>query len=443
MIGPAIDRIELFPITSYIRGVDRAWLEIGGHKLSDLAEEHGTPLYLYDRATLETALGEYRLALQDSYPGESGITYAGKAYLSLAMAQWVRQHHLLLDCTGIGELGIATAAGLPRQTILVHGVNKSTEDLNAAIELAGIIVVDNLLELERLNLRLSQLPINPPNIWLRARPGIAVDTHTYTQTGQEDSKFGMGTDEIIQAVKYCLDNQLPVSGLHFHQGSHFHDVAPLRPAIETMLVLIADLKDRYYWQPDVLCTGGGWGVAYHEDELPHPDIRAYIRSIGENVLMGCQSRGLRLPKLQIEPGRSLVARAGVAIYRVGAIKKTANRQYLLLDGGMADNIRPALYGARYSALPIIGIEREFTTQSWLAGPYCESSDILIHDLSLPDIQPSEYIAIPVSGAYHLSMSSNYNGARRPAVIWIEDGRTHLIQRREKIEELYQRDIPLE
>ena len=277
------------------------------------------------------------------------ITYAGKAALFLAIAEWVRDHNLQLDCTGIGELSIARLANVGRANILVHGVNKSPADLQMAADLAGTIVVDNLTELRRLA---SFDPASMPALWLRVRPGLAVETHAFTQTGQVDSKFGMGTTEVHEAVAFCLKAKLPLSGLHIHQGSHFHDPSPLGPALRTVLDLAVSLRQEYGWVPEHLSAGGGWGVAYHEDDLPQPSVDQYVQFVARTLIDECATLDLPLPALHLEPGRSLIARAGVAIYRVGAIKQTAARQWALLDGGMADNIRPALYGARYSALPV-------------------------------------------------------------------------------------------
>jgi diaminopimelate decarboxylase len=188
--------------------------------------------------------------------------------------------------------------------------------------------------------------------------------------------------------------------------------------------------------------GGGWGVAYHEDELPQPDSNEYVHVIAENVIKGCKSRGLALPHLHLEPGRSLVARAGVAVYKVGAIKRRGEKVWILTDGGMTDNPRHAMYGARYSCLTVSGPGEARSEKVSIAGPYCESGDVVIEDLLMPKIEVGELIAIPVSGAYHLSMSSNYNGARKPAVLWLEAGQVRVIQRRETIEDLMQRDLAI-
>ena len=423
-------RLDLFPITTKIEN-DR--LTIAGHDLKLLAEENQTPLYIYDRATLDAAVTEYKTALASSYPRAGSITYAGKAFLCLALAQWTRSQNLTVDCTGEGEIAIAIAAGVPRENILVHGVNKSEADLRSAAQHAGTIVVDNLQELSQL----SQYELKNTELWLRLLPGMAVSTHhAHTQTGQHDSKFGMTREEIMEAANFCKQHGLPLKGIHFHQGSNFRDPEPLLPAIEIALDLSKEIGFQSEWH---FCPGGGWGVAYHEDELPHPSIESYVRGIAESVVEGCQARGLELPHLHLEPGRSLVARAGVAVYRVGAVKKRVNKTWLLTDGGMADNPRFALYGARYSCLPVSGVGLERSERVSMAGPFCESGDILIEDLPMPKVEAGDLIAIPVAGAYHLSMASNYNGARKPIVLWLEEGKAQVIQRRETTRDLLDRD----
>ena len=435
-------RLPLFPITTtLVDGPQGPELAVGGIPLSTLAERYGTPLYVYDQATMDTAAAAYRTALARHYPAAAGVTFAGKALLLTAAAQWVRAQGFKLDCTGAGELHIAAHAGVPQSQILVHGVNKSDEDLAAAVAYADVIVVDNRTELERLA-ALVQAGRTLPDLWLRVRPGVAVDTHAYRQTGQHDSKFGFSTEEAEAAVVWALAHGLPVTGFHFHQGSQFFDPSPIGPGIDTVLDLVQTLHRRHGWLPKAISPGGGWGVAYHEDELPQPDVETYVRFIAERMVAGCRDRGLPLPQLQLEPGRSLVARAGVAIYRVGAVKHTPHRRWLLIDGGMADNPRPALYGARYSALPVVDPERAPAGPAWLAGPYCESGDVLIDALPLPELAAGELLTVPASGAYHINMGSNYNGARKPAVAWIQDGAAHLVQHRESAADLTRRDLPL-
>jgi len=425
-----MNRLALLPITATI---ERDSLFLAGHSLASLADAHGTPLYLYDRATLDLTIAEYQSALRTYYPGESQITYAGKAFLCKALAAWTQTHNLTVDCTGEGEIGIAVAGGAPREKILVHGVNKSMADLKSAFQNAQIIVVDNLSELSRS----TQYEVRNISLWLRLLPGVAVTTHhSHTQTGQHDSKFGMTREEILEAAKFCKENKLPLNGIHFHQGSNFRDPEPLIPAIDLALDIAKEIGFGGKWH---FCPGGGWGVAYHEDELPNPPVESYVRGIAEAVIEGCQSRGLDLPVLHLEPGRSLVARAGVALYRVGAIKQRGDKTWILTDGGMADNPRFALYGAKYSCLPVEGLDREISAKVSIAGPYCESGDILIEDLPMPELKEGELIAIPVSGAYHLSMSSNYNGARRPEALMVGEGKVDVMLRRETLDDLLRRD----
>ncbi|HEX2994447.1 MAG TPA: diaminopimelate decarboxylase, partial [Anaerolineales bacterium] len=353
-------------------------------------------------------------------------------------AEWTRTHDLVVDCTGEGEIAIAVAGGVPRANILVHGVNKSIADLQAAMRHAGTIVVDNLIELERINRQIGKSPNQQvSNLWLRLLPGVAVTTHhAHTQTGQHGGKFGMTREEILQAVQISKSTSQQIAksinGIHFHLGSNFRDPEPLLPAIDIALDLAKEIGLRDEWH---FCPGGGWGVAYHEDELPSPSIESYVRGISEAVVEGCRQRGLALPHLHLEPGRSLIARAGVVLYRVGAVKRREGRTWLLVDGGMADNPRHALYGAHYSCLTVADVSREQTERVSIGGPYCESGDVVIEDLPMPDVREGELIAIPMAGAYHMSMSSNYNGARRPAVLWLEEGNAKLIVRRETIEDL--------
>lgn len=437
----ASDRLALFPDSTEIRS---ASLFIAGQDLAALADRYGTPLYIYDRLTLDAAVAEYQAALRNYYPASARLTYAGKAFLCKALASWTQTHDLLVDCTGEGEIAIALAGEVARENILVHGVNKSKEDLETAFKHAGTLVVDNLMELHRVAATSVALPgttgvvTTIPDLWLRLLPGVAVTTHhAHTQTGQHDSKFGMTRAEILAAAEFCRDHNLPLNGIHFHQGSNFRDPEPLIPAIDLALDMAKEIGFRGEWH---FCPGGGWGMAYHEDELPNPAIESYVRGIAESVIEGCRQRGLDLPHLHLEPGRSLVARAGVAVYRVGAAKRREHKTWLLIDGGMADNPRHALYASRYSCLTVAGPDRERTEKVSIGGPYCESGDVIIEDLPMPKVEEGEWIAVPVAGAYHLSMASNYNGARRPAVLWLEERNARLIIARETVQDLLKNQL---
>lgn len=427
-------RLPLFPDPTTLDGTH---LAIAGCDLDNLAYQYGTPLYLYDLSTLDSSAESYKSQLKKYYPAPAQVTYAGKAYLSVPIAQWAARQDFKVDCTGLGEIAIAVKAGLSQSQILVHGVNKSLDDLTAAIQHAGTIVVDNPTELHRLEQLSPRSPI--PELWLRLKPGMSVDAHAFTQTGHEDSKFGMGYDDLLEAARFCLEKKLPLTGIHFHQGSQFRDVEPLADGIERALDAARKIGFSREWH---LSPGGGWGVAYHEEDLPQPAVEQYVRFISEMVLAGCSSRKIPLPHLHLEPGRSLVARAGVALYRVGIVKRTAHRTWLVVDGGMADNPRHALYGTKYSALPVRSPDRQAEEKVWIAGPYCESGDVLIEDLPFPHVHEDDLIAVPMSGAYHLSMSSNYNGARRPAVILLDTGKATLMQERENPKDLFHRDLLL-
>jgi len=436
------DRLALFPDSTRIHNDA---LFIAGHDVAALADRYGTPLYIYDRATLEASIKSYTDSLSAYYPFSSHITYAGKAFLCKAIAEWAQTHDLFMDCTGEGEIAMAIAGGVPRENIVVHGVNKSIADLLFAMKYADTVVVDNLAELKRIRLlnrqlgSLETIPESiPQNLWLRLLPGVAVRTHhSHTQTGQQDSKFGMTRAEILEAAQFCREHNLPLKGIHFHQGSNFRDPEPLISAIEMALDLAKEIGFTGEWH---FCPGGGWGVAYHEDELPNPSIESYVRGIAEAVVEGCRQRALNLPRLHLEPGRSLIARAGVAVYRVGAVKRRGKKNWLLTDGGMADNPRYALYGARYSCLTVAGIGREKIEKVSIGGPYCESGDIVIEDLLMPSVEEGELLAIPVAGAYHMSMASNYNGARRPAALWLEEGNAKLIVQRETVQDLLKNQL---
>lgn len=385
-------RLQLFPATTTIE--DDA-LAIGGFLLRRLVEVYGTPLYIYDRTTLDRQVTGYQSILASTYPGRASITYAGKAFLCKAIAQWTQVHNLTVDCSSAGEIAIALAGGVPRSNILVHGVNKSRADLISTLKHAGTIVVDHLSELELLHNQAGGAGC--PSVWLRLLPGQAVQTHhAHTQTGQYDSKFGMTSVECLEAADFCRRQGISLIGIHFHLGSNFHDTTQLRQAIKTGVELVKQLGFQGDWN---FSPGGGWGVAYHEDQLPQPDVSEYIQAISSEVVESCHRHGLSLPHLHLEPGRSLIALAGVSVYQVGAVKQRPGRKWILVDGGMTDNPRPALYGARYTCLPVSHPDREVEGIVSIGGPHCESGDILIEDLPMPRLEAGDLIAIPVSGAY--------------------------------------------
>jgi diaminopimelate decarboxylase len=358
-----MDRLALFPISTKIKHDS---LTIAGHDIASLADRYLTPLYIYDRATLDSCAADYQSALRKYYPAPSHVTYAGKAFLCKAIAAWTQTHGFFVDCTGEGEIAIALAGGVPREHILVHGVNKSIPDLQAAIKHAGTIVVDNPSELKQIK---SLFPIPNsrfPSLWLRLLPGVAVHTHhAHTQTGQHDSKFGMTRDEIHGSREGIAKStnsrsqgftstRVPTSATRSRCSppATWRSTSPKRSVSGVSGI-------------SVPAAGGGWRIM--RTNCRNRPLRVTCAGIAESVAEGCQARGLDLPHLHLEPGRSLIAQAGVAVYRVGAVKRRGEKTWLLTDGGMADNLRFALYGARYSCLPVAGVSRERSERVSVAG----------------------------------------------------------------------------
>jgi diaminopimelate decarboxylase len=435
------DPLELLPIsaTRTANGV----LVLGGCPLVELAERHGTPLYIYDAATLDSTVASYRVALASAYPAFWEVAYAAKAWLNTAMVRWAATHGLGLDVVSAGELAIALHGGFPAEHIHFHGNNKRPAELAAALAAGvGRIVVDHAGELDLLNAQALAQGIRQP-IWLRVNPDVDVDTHGHTRTGHAASKFGLaltdGTAEAVARQALSMPG-VALRGLHCHIGSQFRKAAPLVLAVQRLLDLAERLHASDNWQLAELSPGGGWAVPYVTDQtVGLPAIKAYVGQVAAAVVEGCQQRSLPLPRLVLEPGRSLVARAGVALYGVGAVKQAGAVTYAFIDGGLADNPRPALYEARYSALLANRVSNESPQRVHVAGPYCETGDVLIHDIDLPPLRPGDLLAVPASGAYQLSMASNYNAALRPAVVWVDDGQARLIQRRETVADLLRRD----
>jgi diaminopimelate decarboxylase len=443
-----LNKLSLFPLTTTIDPAGH--LTLREHRAVDLAAQFGTPLYVYDLGTIRSRIAIYRRALA-SYPGQTRLTYASKAFLCPALVRLMAAEGVGLDVASAGELFIAQRGGAEPTHMHMHGNNKTRRDLSEALQAGvGRIVVDNATELELLA-QLAAEQQQQVNIWLRVTPDVAVETHhRYTVTGSADSKFGFPIKEaeavagdILEEAKRRGDEEaisLRLTGLHLHLGSHFHDVEPVAEGVERLLDLAVRLREKYGWEMQELCPGGGWGVPYHPSDPPMP-VEPFVTDLVAAIVMSCRRRHLPLPELTLEPGRSLVAQAGVALYTVGGRKVIPGvRTYVSIDGGLTDNPRPALYQAKYTALLANRAGEAETETVAIAGPFCESGDVLIQAVDLPLAAPGDLLAVPVAGAYQLSMSSNYNAALRPAVVFIDGPEVRLVQRREVFEDLVARDV---
>ncbi len=446
-----MDPLDLFPLDA--SADERGHLWLGGCSAALLSEEFGTPLYVLDEATLRTRCREYQQALTSHYPGRGRVAYAGKACLNLALAQLLAQEGVYLDVVSGGELHVARLAGFPAERIHFHGNNKSLHELTSALdEGVGRIVVDNWRELELLEKVCAERP-DPLPIWLRLSPAIDVHTHDYRKTGLLDSKFGFTletrpgetplTSDAGRALLRALESpSLEPVGLHAHIGSQILETGPFVLAASRLIEFAALMRAAHGFDLRELSPGGGWGVAYGEADSPAP-LDRYVSDVCAAVVEGCRQHKLALPSLVVEPGRSVVAPAGVALYRVGARKEIPGvRTYIAVDGGMADNIRPALYGARYTALAVERAGQPAEETVTIVGRFCESGDVLVRDIDLPRLAAGDLLAIPRVGAYCLPLASNYNLVPRPAVVLVRDGKATLIQRRETLDDLVARDLPL-
>jgi diaminopimelate decarboxylase len=437
------ETLALFPLGTCLNEKGELWL--GGCSALSLAEEFGTPLYVFDEATLRARCRGYRQALAQHYPGTSQVAYASKATLNLALAQLFAQEGLSLDVVSGGELYVARQAGFPAERIHFHGNNKTPAELAMALdEGVGRIVVDNFHELDALERLAAERRVCVP-VWLRLSPGIDVHTHVYRKTGLLDSKFGfpLEADAAERALARAVASpHLQLIGLHAHIGSQIFDVEPFAEAVNLLVDFAAAMRVRHGFGLRELSPGGGWGVPHQEADPPTPADR-YVQAVSQAVIEGCRRHGLALPTLVIEPGRSIVAPAGVALYRVGGRKEIPGvRTYVSVDGGMADNIRPALYGARYTAIVAGKAHLPAEETVTVAGRFCESGDVLIRDIALPRLAAGDLLAVPMVGAYCLPLASNYNLVPRPAVVLVRDGQAALIQRRETFRDLMARDLPI-
>ena len=416
-------------------------LTLGGCDALDLVEQYGTPLYVLDEVTLRARCRQFADAFAARYPNSKAV-YASKAYINPALARIVAEEGLGLDVVSGGELAVAVAGDVPLGHVYFHGNNKTPSELEEAVA-AGIgrIVVDSFHELDLLE-RICAGVGKTQDILVRVSPGIDPHTHVYTTTGVIDSKFGFSiqTGDAERAIVQALAApHLNLRGLHFHLGSPIFELEPYQAATDLVLRFAAGLREQGLDLQE-FSPGGGFAIAYtRNDQPPAPDD--YAEAIVSTLTATCAELGMEQPSLVIEPGRSIIGPAGVALYSIGAIKHIPGiRTYVSVDGGMGDNIRPALYQATYEVLSANRPAAEPDATVTIAGKYCESGDVLATDVLLPAPAAGDVIAIPAAGAYCPSMASNYNLNPRPPIILVRDGESRLIRRRESYADLMHCDV---
>ncbi|WP_077213860.1 diaminopimelate decarboxylase [Bacillus dakarensis] len=432
----------------YLHGTSRVndlgHLEIGGVDTIEIVKEYGTPVYVYDVALIRERARGFKQTF-DQMGIKAQVAYASKAFSTVAMIQLAEQEGLSLDVVSGGELYTAIAAEFPAERIHFHGNNKSREEIEMALDhKIGCFVVDNFYELQLLSSICEEKKVKA-KILLRVTPGIEAHTHDYILTGQEDSKFGfdLQNGQAASAVKLALESDaVELLGVHCHIGSQIFDTTGFLLATRKIFSKLNEWKEKFSFQSKVLNLGGGFGIRYTEDDQPIPASK-YVEEIIGEVKEQSKVFGMEIPEIWIEPGRSLVGDAGTTLYKVGSRKEVPNvRNYLAVDGGMTDNIRPALYEAKYDAvLANRPLEESEETVS-IAGKCCESGDMLIWDLPLPKAGSEDVLAVFCTGAYGYSMANNYNRIPRPPVVFVENGEATLVVRRETFEDLVRYDLPL-
>jgi diaminopimelate decarboxylase len=408
----------------------------------ELAERYGTPLYVYDEATILRRAAAYRDALTQAYPGESLVCYAAKAYCAPWLLRILADAGLGLDVVSGGELYAAERSGFPLGRVYVHGNNKSESELRQAVaKRVKRVVVDNFDEIDILE-RIGA----PQEVLLRVTPSVEAHTHAHILTGALDSKFGLSveTGAAFEAARRLVaSNTLKLLGLHAHIGSQIFELEPYRETLRRVFGLAARLRETVGFELQEISPGGGYGVRYSADDEQPLEPAEAARSVAEAVCAAAAQHGFanELPALTIEPGRSIVAPSAVALYRVGSVKRIEGvRTYVAMDGGMADNIRPTAYGARYTPLLANRVLDDVHALVAVAGRYCESGDVLVKDAALPMPRVGDLMAVPASGAYQMAMASNYNMVPRPAVVVVRQGQARLVRRRETYDDLLGADV---
>ena len=399
-------------------------LTVGGLGAGALAEEFGTPLLVYCERTVLGAARAYREAAPDAL-----VLYGVKAFPNVALLSLLGGEKLGADVSTLGELAYARRAGIPGERIVVHGNNKSDEELRAAAEAgARFVVLDALDEIAH------AAAAGVRRALVRVTPGIEADTHPAIRTAHHGSKFGLPPEQALEAVARVREAGIEAAGLHLHIGSQLVDTQAARTSVEWLGAFAARCRDELGWEPGVVDLGGGLGIRYLEGDQP-PAIAAFVAALLGTLEQAWRLHGLRPPELILEPGRSLVGRAGLTLYRVGVVKQSATTTYVAIDGGMSDNPRPQLYGARYAAVLATRADEEPTGTHAVCGKHCESGDVLIEAVPLPEPRRGDLLAVPATGAYTLAMGSNYNAVPRPAAVLVADGEARLIRRRETLDDL--------
>jgi diaminopimelate decarboxylase len=414
--------LELFPDSA---SVDDGELTVGGVPASALAEEFGTPLVVYCERTLRGAAQAYRNSAPDAL-----VAYSVKAFPNLAVLRVVADEGLGADVSTLGELTFALLAGVPGPMIVLHGNNKSDEELRAASENGvGLVVLDALDEIE------PAAGAGVKRVLVRATPGIDAETHDAIKTAHHGSKFGLPPEQALEAIQRAAAHGLDAAGLHVHIGSQLLDLGAERMTIDWLASFAAECRAELGWTPEVVDLGGGIGIQYVEGE-PAPAVEEFVAALLRRTERAWKLHDLPHPKVVLEPGRSLVGRAGFTIYRIGSVKRASDATtYVAVDGGMSDNPRPQLYGARYAALLANRADEEPAASYAVAGKHCESGDVLIERVHLPEPGRGDLLAVPGTGAYTLGMASNYNALPRPAAVFVSEGKARLIRRRETVDDL--------
>jgi diaminopimelate decarboxylase len=417
-------------------------LFIGGVSTLELAREYGTALYVYDEEHIREQLDSYLRELRALLPA-ADVAYAGKAFICKAMARLVAETGGHLDVSSGGELACALAANFPAAKVVVHGNNKTEGELREAIQAGiGLIVADCHEELERIN-RLATEYKTTQKILLRIKPGVVADTHEFIRTGAEDSKFGFGISDgsATNAVKQALAlPALELRGLHAHIGSQIFALHSFAQAVQVMVDFLAELRASCGFVAHDLDLGGGLGIAYQAVDKPS-SISQFAATLAGALTKACSAHNLPLPRILVEPGRSIVANAGVTLYRVGSIKELAGiRNYVAIDGGMSDNIRVALYDARYESVIASRANAPRDTLVTLAGKHCESGDVVAIDASLQKPEVGDIVCMFGTGAYGYSMANNYNRQVRPGVVFVRDGAAREVLRRETYADLMATEV---